>query len=205
MPECTGPADDASARYLGDDAETAGGIRDAKRLVDLLQPRIPGKDLFHRLPIHYYGATVHIQPHARHSGLAPLRFDRFADAEKGLGRFTLDDIQRELERPGRDPRPEYRAPELREDVTSIDDLEPGMELEGRVSNVANFGAFVDLGVKRDGLVHVSELSDQWIDNPREVVRVGQVVRVRVLEVDRQRGRISLSMRSPEGAVPRPAA
>ena len=72
-----------------------------------------------------------------------------------------------------------------------------MELEGRVSNVANFGAFVDLGIKRDGLVHISELSDTWIDNPREAVRVGQVVRVRVLEVDRQRGRISLSRRSAD--------
>ncbi|MCP3958255.1 MAG: RNA-binding transcriptional accessory protein [bacterium] len=123
-----------------------------------------------------------------------VRFDRFLDAEKGIGRFTLDDIKHELERPGRDPRPEYRAPELRDDVTSIDDLEPGMELEGRVSNVANFGAFVDLGVKRDGLVHISQLSDKWIDDPREAVRVGQVVRVRVLEIDRQRGRISLSMR-----------
>ncbi len=121
-----------------------------------------------------------------------IRFDRFTDAEKGLGRFTLDDIKRELERPGRDPRPDYRAPELRDDVTSIDDLEPGMELEGRVSNVANFGAFVDIGVKRDGLVHVSQLSDKWIDNPREAVQVGQVISVRVLEVDRQRGRISLS-------------
>ncbi len=124
-----------------------------------------------------------------------IRFDRFADAERGLGRFTLDDIKRELERPGRDPRPDYRTPELRDDVTSIDDLEPGMELEGRVSNVANFGAFVDLGVKRDGLVHVSQLSDKWIDNPREAVQVGQVITVRVLEVDRQRGRISLSRRS----------
>ncbi len=134
-----------------------------------------------------------------------VRFERFLDAEKGVGRFTLDDIKTELERPGRDPRPEYRAPELRDDITSIDDLEPGMELEGRVSNVANFGAFVDLGVKRDGLVHLSQLADKWIDDPREVVRVGQVVSVRVLEVDRQRGRISLSMRSPEGAAPRPAA
>ncbi|MEM7350832.1 MAG: Tex family protein [Acidobacteriota bacterium] len=128
-----------------------------------------------------------------------VRFDRFLDADEGIGRFTLDDIRGELERPGRDPRPEFVAPELRDDVTSIDDLEPGMELEGRVSNVTNFGAFVDLGVKRDGLVHISELSDSWIDNPQEAVQVGQVVRVRVLEVDRGRGRISLSMRSPDKA------
>ena len=123
-----------------------------------------------------------------------VRFDRFLDAGRGLGRFTLDDIRRELLAPGRDPRPEYRAPELRDDVTSIEDLEPGMELEGRVSNVANFGAFVDLGVKRDGLIHVSQLANRWIDNPRDVVKVGEVVKVRVLEVDRERGRISLSRR-----------
>ena len=134
-----------------------------------------------------------------------IRFDRFADAERGLGAFTLDDIKRELLTPGRDPRPEYQAPELRDDVTSIDDLEPGMELEGRVSNVANFGAFVDLGVKRDGLVHISELADGWVADPREVVQVGEVVRVRVLEVDRQRGRISLSRRSAGGPRERGSA
>ncbi len=128
-----------------------------------------------------------------------VNFERFLDAEQGVGRFTLDDIKSELEQPGRDPRPEFEAPELRDDVTSIDDLETGMELEGRVSNVTNFGAFVDLGVKRDGLVHLSELSDKWVDNPQEVVQVGQVVKVRVLEVDRVRGRIGLSMRSPEAA------
>ncbi|MEM7582711.1 MAG: Tex family protein [Acidobacteriota bacterium] len=129
-----------------------------------------------------------------------VRFDRFLDVDQGLGRFTLDDIKRELEQPGRDPRPEFEVPDLREDVTSIDDLETGMELEGRVSNVTNFGAFVDLGVKRDGLVHLSELSDKWVDNPQDVVQVGQVVKVRVLEVDRQRGRIGLSMRSPDAGA-----
>ncbi len=131
-----------------------------------------------------------------------LRFDRFLDAEKGLGKFTLDDIRSELERPGRDPRPELKTPELRDDVVSIEDLQPGMELEGRVSNVTNFGAFVDVGVKRDGLVHLSELADRWVEAPRDVVQVGQVVRVRVLEVDRERGRISLSMKSGD-ALKRP--
>ena len=131
--------------------------------------------------------------------VANVQFDQFLDADAGLGRFTLEDIKSELERPGRDPRPDFKTPELREDVTSVEDLKPGMELEGRVSNVTNFGAFVDLGVKRDGLVHLSELADRWVDDPREVVRVGQIVKVRVLEVDRERQRIGLSMRSPDAA------
>lgn len=130
---------------------------------------------------------------------ASLDLGRFVDEDAGVGRFTLEDIQQELEKPGRDPRPEFRAPEWREDVTTLEDLKPGMQLEGRVSNVTNFGAFVDLGVKRDGLVHVSELSDAWVEDPREVVKAGQIVKVRVLDVDRERGRISLSMKSPDGA------
>ena len=126
--------------------------------------------------------------------VANVQFDRFLDAEAGVGRFTLEDIRAELERPGRDPRPEFRAPAWRDDVTTLEDLKPGMMLEGRVSNVTNFGAFVDLGVKRDGLVHLSELSDEWVDDPRQVVKAGQIVKVRVLEVDHDRGRVSLSMK-----------
>jgi uncharacterized protein len=128
-----------------------------------------------------------------------LKLEKFLDEGQGVGRFTLDDIRAELERPGRDPRPIFRVPEWREDVTSVKDLEVGMSLEGRVSNVTNFGAFVDLGVKRDGLVHLSELSDEWVSDPKLVVKVGQIVRVKVLEVDRERERISLSMKT--GAVP----
>lgn len=127
-----------------------------------------------------------------------IRFESFLSEAEGLGRFTLDDIRDELLRPGRDPRPDFKTPELRDDITSIEDLSPGMDLEGRVSNVTNFGAFVDIGVKRDGLVHLSELSDKWIDDPRTVVQVGQVVRVRVLEVDKARGRIGLSMKTGGG-------
>lgn len=135
-----------------------------------------------------------------------LALDKFLDQDQGVGKFTLDDIRAELERPGRDPRPIFRVPEWREDVTSVKDLQPGMWLEGRVSNVTNFGAFVDLGVKRDGLVHLSELSDEWVADPKTVVKVGQIVRVKVLEVDRERERISLSMKSGavaprEGATP----
>ena len=128
-----------------------------------------------------------------------LKLEKFLDEGMGVGRFTLDDIRAELERPGRDPRPIFRVPEWREDVTSVADLQPGMSLEGRVSNVTNFGAFVDLGVKRDGLVHLSELSDEWVADPKTVVKVGQIVRVKVLEVDRERERISLSMKT--GATP----
>lgn len=138
-----------------------------------------------------------------------LDLSKFVDEEAGLGTFTLNDIQSELVQPGRDPRPEYKAPTYREDVLSINDLEEGMELEGRVSNVANFGAFVDLGVKRDGLIHISELSNEWIDDPRKVVQVGQIVKVKVIEVDKERGRIGLSRKalqapSSSGGAGRPA-
>ncbi|MDP7113355.1 MAG: Tex family protein [Myxococcota bacterium] len=129
--------------------------------------------------------------------VARVDFARFVDEERGIGRFTLDDIRAELERPGRDPRPAFVAPSWRDDVCSIDDLEEGMVLEGRVSNVTNFGAFVDIGVKRDGLVHVSQLTHGWSDDPHKVVRVGQIVKIQVTGVDHQRERISLSMKALE--------
>ena len=135
--------------------------------------------------------------------VARIDFRAFVDDGAGLGRFTLEDIRRELEKPGRDPRPDFRAPQWRAEVTTVGDLSAGMVLEGRVSNVTNFGAFVDIGVKRDGLVHLSELSERWVDDPRQVVQVGQIVKVRVLEVDRQRQRISLSMKSPAAPGRRP--
>jgi len=124
-----------------------------------------------------------------------LDFSRFADAERNLGKFTLEDIRNELIRPGRDPRPEFKTPEWRADVTSVKDLQQGMVLEGRVSNVANFGAFVDIGVHRDGLVHVSELTHRWVADPRDAVKVGEIVKVKVMEVDYQRERISLSIKA----------
>jgi uncharacterized protein len=137
-----------------------------------------------------------------------LDFSRFADAGRNLGKFTLEDIRNELLRPGRDPRPELRIPEWRPDVTSVKDLEPGMVLEGRVSNVTNFGAFVDIGVHRDGLVHISELTHRWVTDPRDAVKVGEIVKVKVLEVDYPRERIGLSIKAlqPPPAEPaRPAA
>lgn len=115
--------------------------------------------------------------------------------DERFGLPTVQDILRELEKPGRDPRPEFKTATFREDVSALQDLKPGMVLEGVVTNVANFGAFVDVGVHQDGLVHVSHLADQFVSDPRQVVKAGQVVKVRVLEIDLPRKRISLSMRS----------
>lgn len=112
----------------------------------------------------------------------------------GVGLPTLNDILDNLEKPGLDPRDALPAPILRHDVLKMEDLQPGMILQGTVRNVVDFGAFVDIGVKQDGLVHVSELADRFVKDPLSVVAVGQVVQVRVLKVDIQRGRIQLSMR-----------
>ena len=113
----------------------------------------------------------------------------------GVGEPTLRDIVAELEKPGRDPRAEFRYATFSDAVAEIKDLRVGMELEGVVTNVANFGAFVDIGVHQDGLVHISQLADRFVDDPRKVVRVGQIVKVRVLEVNEPLKRISLTMRS----------
>jgi uncharacterized protein len=115
-------------------------------------------------------------------------------AELGVGEPTLADILDAMEKPGRDPRDDATPPILRADVLKMDDLQPGMWLKGTVRNVVDFGAFVDIGVKQDGLVHVSELADRFVKNPLDVVQVGDVVDVRVLTVDAARGRIGLSMR-----------
>lgn len=114
---------------------------------------------------------------------------------EGVGEPTLRDIQAELRKPGRDPRASFEPPKFREDVTSIEDLKPGMALEGVVTNVVAFGAFVDVGVHQDGLVHVSQLADRFVRDPAEVVRVGDRLKVRVLEVDLARKRISLTAKS----------
>src|SRR5690606_9412828 len=102
---------------------------------------------------------------------------------------TVKDILAELEKPGRDPRPEFRTASFTEGVETISDLKPGMVLEGTVTNVAAFGAFVDIGVHQDGLVHVSQLADKFVSDPHEVVKAGDVVRVTVVEVDAPRKRI----------------
>ncbi|MBM7037660.1 Tex family protein [Vibrio ulleungensis] len=111
-----------------------------------------------------------------------------------FGLPTVTDIIKELDKPGRDPRPEFKTAEFADGVDKISDLEPGMVLEGVVSNVANFGAFVDIGVHQDGLVHISALSDRYVADPRDVVKAGDIVKVKVMEVDVQRKRIGLSMR-----------
>ena len=111
-----------------------------------------------------------------------------------FGLPTIKDIFKELEKPGRDPRASFQTAQFKEGVESLNDLQEGMILEGIVTNVANFGAFIDIGVHQDGLVHISELSHEFVKDPRNVVKTGQIVKVRVLEVDKPRQRISLSMR-----------
>src|SRR6478735_10206932 len=111
-----------------------------------------------------------------------------------VGSFTLNDILSELKKPGRDPRATFEPPKFRDDVRTMEDLKPGMDLEGVVTNVTAFGAFVDIGVHQDGLVHVSKLADRFVKDPNEVVKVGDKLTVTVMEVDLARKRISLSAR-----------
>jgi uncharacterized protein len=120
-----------------------------------------------------------------------------------FGLPTVTDILRELEKPGRDPRPAFKAAVFMEGVETLDDLKPGMVLEGAVTNVAAFGAFVDIGVHQDGLVHVSAMSKSFVKDPREVVKPGDIVRVKVLEVDKARKRIALTLRLDDEVGPRP--
>ncbi len=115
-------------------------------------------------------------------------------AKTGVGEPTLRDIMAELLKPGRDVRDSLPAPLLRSDVMSMEDLKPGMELSGTVRNVIDFGAFVDIGVHQDGLVHISQISDRYIRHPREVLKVGDIVRVKILDVDKTKKRISLTMK-----------
>ena len=131
--------------------------------------------------------------------LDPARF-----ADDRFGTPTVRDILAELEKPGRDPRPEFRTAKFKDSVHQLSDLHPGMTLEGVVTNVANFGAFVDIGVHQDGLVHVSQLADRFVKDPRDVVKAGQIVSVTVIEVDIPRKRIALTMRKAERPAPRPA-
>jgi protein Tex len=124
----------------------------------------------------------------------------FVDGTFGLP--TVTDILRELEKPGRDPRPAFKAAVFMDGIETLDDLKPGMTLEGTVTNVAAFGAFVDIGVHQDGLVHVSAMSKNFVKDPREVVKPGDIVRIKVLEVDKARKRIALTLRLDDEVVPR---
>ncbi|MGG7516467.1 Tex family protein [Allorhizobium undicola] len=136
------------------------------------------------------------------AALKSLDPKQFVDEQFGLP--TVRDILSELEKPGRDPRPSFKTASFAEGVNEIEDLKPGMQLEGTVTNVAAFGAFVDIGVHQDGLVHVSQLADRFIKDPHEVVKAGDVVKVRVVEVDVKRKRIALSMRKDGGEAPPPS-
>ncbi|WP_220815702.1 Tex family protein [Pseudomonas paralcaligenes] len=126
------------------------------------------------------------------SFLRSLDPKRFTDESFGLP--TVTDILKELDKPGRDPRPEFKTAEFQDGVESLKDLQPGMVLEGVVTNVTNFGAFVDIGVHQDGLVHISALSEKFVKDPYEVVKAGDIVKVKVMEVDIPRNRVGLSMR-----------
>ena len=134
--------------------------------------------------------------------LKSLKPEAFADEK--FGAITIKDILVELDKPGRDPRPDFKVARFNDGVEDIKDLQPGMLLEGTVSNVAQFGAFVDLGVHQDGLVHVSQLSNKFVNDAREVVKTGDIVKVKVVEVDLARQRIALTMKldtqpQPKGA------
>jgi uncharacterized protein len=114
--------------------------------------------------------------------------------EHGFGEHTLQDLLSELQKPGRDPRPEFRMAKLTDGVESIKDLTLGAIMEGTISNVTNFGAFVDLGVHQDGLVHISALSSQYVKDPHDIVKAGDIVKVKVMQIDVARKRIALTMR-----------
>jgi uncharacterized protein len=133
--------------------------------------------------------------------LDKLELNDFAAGDVGLP--TLKDIVDELKRPGRDPRESFRAVKYDDSVRELSDLKPGAVLEGKITNVTHFGAFVDVGVHQDGLVHISELADRYVKDPIEVVSVGQIVKVTVLSVDLERKRIALSLRGKPKARPAP--
>lgn len=126
----------------------------------------------------------------------------FADEHFGIP--TISDILKELDKPGRDPRPEFKTAQFKDGVETMADLKPGMQLEGVVTNVTNFGAFVDIGVHQDGLVHISSLTDKFVSDPHQVVKAGDIVKVKVLEVEIERKRIALTMRMDEQPQPKAA-
>jgi uncharacterized protein len=125
----------------------------------------------------------------------PELLERVDRSRLSAGPYTLDDILAELRKPGRDPRDKFVAPQFREEVRGITDVQVGMVLEGMVTNVTKFGAFVDIGVHQDGLVHISELSNKFIKDPAEAVKTGQIVKVKVLNVDSKTMRIGLSIKA----------
>jgi uncharacterized protein len=147
-----------------------------------------------------FGVTV-AELIARPGLIEKVKLEGFVTEQAGM--YTLGDIREELRKPGRDPREKFVAPKWREDVKEIADLKPGMTLEGVVTNVTRFGAFVDIGVHQDGLVHISELSNRYVKDASEVVKAGQIVNVQVLNADPKAKRIALSMKALEPAAPQP--
>jgi uncharacterized protein len=135
----------------------------------------------------------------------PQLLEKVDRSQLAAGSFTVDDILAELRRPGRDPRDKFVAPSFDEGVREIADVVPGMVLEGVVTNVTKFGAFVDIGVHQDGLVHISELSNRFIQEPSEAVKTGQIVKVKVLGVDLKAKRIALSIKQLTAPAARPTA
>ncbi|XZN94666.1 MAG: Tex family protein [Microcoleus sp.] len=167
-----------------------------------------GENLLDNTAVHPESYAV-VQAIAKDLNIPLTQVTQIAEKLKGVnikkyvtekvGEPTLRDIISELEKPGRDPRAEFKYATFKEGIKGMSDLTAGMELEGIITNVANFGAFVDVGVHQDGLVHISQLADRFVEDPKQIVKVGQVVKVRVLEVNEKLKRISLTMRSPEEA------
>jgi uncharacterized protein len=133
----------------------------------------------------------------------PQVLEQVDSKQLSAGAYTLDDILAELRKPGRDPRDKFVAPVFHEQVRELSDVQAGMVLEGVVTNVTKFGAFVDIGVHQDGLVHISELSNRFIKEPSEAVKAGQIVKVKVLGVDAKAKRIALSIKALTGPPSRP--
>ncbi|MGO2870208.1 MAG: S1 RNA-binding domain-containing protein, partial [Staphylococcus equorum] len=131
------------------------------------------------------------------SALNHLNIEEMAE-KLNIGQPTLEDIIKSLIAPNRDPRDEFETPILKSDVLSIEDLSKNMKLSGTVRNVVDFGAFVDIGVKQDGLVHVSKLSKKFVKNPMDIVSVGDIVDVWILDIDDKKGKVSLTMIDPHG-------
>lgn len=171
-------------------------IRDGKEPLDASSVHPEAYDVARRI-VQACGRDIR-QIMGQPEALKSVRAEQFVDDKFGLP--TVRDILSELQKPGRDPRPSFKTATFTEGVETITDLKPGMSLEGTVTNVAAFGAFVDVGVHQDGLVHVSQLADRFVKDPHEVVKAGDVVRVRVTEVDVARKRIGLTMRKDGGAA-----
>ena len=144
--------------------------------------------------LHYTQKAIRLQKHCSiKEQVKSIGIKKLSD-ELGIGEMTLADIINELAKPGRDPRDELPPPLLRTDVADINSLKPGMILDGTVRNVIDFGVFVDIGVHQDGLVHISQICDKYIKHPLEVVKVGDIVKVKVLDIDPAKKRISLTMK-----------